>query len=100
MPLKISSLYFVLLSFSETIDFAQLDFNATEDAYLGKNLVVCGFGNIDNKKTKAKTLQCTELLGVAKADCTGAPDKTICTSSPKDNNVCGGKFLLNTKISS
>ncbi|CAO1408998.1 unnamed protein product [Diamesa serratosioi] len=75
---------------TKTIDFATLDFNSTDDAYLGKNLIVCGFGNIDNKKTKAKNLQCTELLGVAKADCTGAPDKTLCTSSPKDNNVCGG----------
>ena len=72
------------------MDYATLDFNATEDAYVDKALIVCGFGNIDNKKTKAKTLQCTELLGVAKAECAGAPEKTICTSSPKDNNVCGG----------
>ena len=75
------------------MDFATLDFNSTEDAYMNKNLIVCGFGNIDNKNTKAKTLQCTELLVVSRDECDEAPENSICTSSPKDNNVCGGNQL-------
>ncbi|CAO1415441.1 unnamed protein product [Diamesa tonsa] len=75
---------------TKTMDFVQLDFNSTDDAFVGQNLIVCGFGNTDNKKTKSKELQCTELVGVSKVDCAFAPEKTFCASSPKDNNVCGG----------
>ena len=77
-----------------------METNNTADAYAGKTMTACGFGNIDNKKTKPKNLQCTTLLGGLIADCPPANPDTICTSSQNDNNVCGGDnggplFLVN-----
>ncbi|CAO1428286.1 unnamed protein product [Diamesa serratosioi] len=75
---------------SKTIDLAEMETNATADAYVGKTLTACGFGNIDNKKTKPKNLQCTTLTGILSAECIPTNPDTICTSSVNDNNVCGG----------
>ena len=74
---------------------------AKVDSYVGKTMTACGYGNIDNKKTKPKNLQCTTLTGTLSAECIPTNDKTICTSSVNDNNVCGGDnggplFLVNT----
>jgi secreted trypsin-like serine protease len=70
------------------------------DAYVGQNLVVCGFGNTDNKKSKPKTLQCTTLRVVPAAECDAflnpelnAPVEIwgiICTKNIDDKNACGG----------
>ncbi|CAO1427005.1 unnamed protein product [Diamesa tonsa] len=75
---------------TKNIDFVELETNATADAYTGKTMTACGFGNTDNKKTKPKNLQCTTLVAGLTADCPPANPNTICTSSPNDNNVCGG----------
>jgi trypsin len=81
-----------------------------KDAYVGQSLVVCGFGNTDNKKSKPKTLQCATLRVVPSAVCealmaplaatTADPATTsvapgplyeiICTKNIDDKNVCGG----------
>lgn len=63
-----------------------------EDAYVGQNLIACGFGNTNNNQTKSKTLECTNLRVVPVAEC-GASlvgKGLICTYNIDDNNVCGG----------
>jgi secreted trypsin-like serine protease len=54
-----------------TANFAGAFTNLEEkaDAFVGENLVTCGFGFTDNNKTKAKTLQCTTLRVVPAIEC-------------------------------
>jgi secreted trypsin-like serine protease len=91
------------------------------DFYVGQTLTVCGFGVIDNMRTKTKTLKCTNLLAVPMADCTAATVtaapkrkkredvvgaaatvKQICTKNIDDKNACSGDFgapvFLNNSI--
>lgn len=42
---------------------------AAPDKFVGQNLVVCGFGVIDNQRNKTKTLKCTTLRVVPVAEC-------------------------------
>lgn len=68
-------------------------FDATADAYVGKYLVTCGHGFVDNKQTKPTTLQCTTLRVVPVKEClatAAAPPKFICVRNTIDKNVCGG----------
>lgn len=70
------------------------------DKYLGENLVACGYGVTDNKRTKTTKLMCTTLKVIAAAECAPpagrrkrqgtAPEGIICTQNNDDSNVCGG----------
>lgn len=39
------------------------------DVFVGENLLVCGFGFINNQKEKSKTLKCTNIRSVPIDDC-------------------------------
>lgn len=78
------------LNITENIDVVEMETNATADAYVGKTMTACGYGNIDNKNTRPKNLQCTQMTGALTADCPPSNPDTICTSNTNDNNVCRG----------
>lgn len=61
-------------------------FEEKADAFVGENLVACGLGYTDNKKTKpgSKGLQCTTLRVVPAAECAAllAPPATTTVAAP------------------
>lgn len=80
------------IKLSKSIDLAVEDSNTRqENAYVGKNLIVCGFGNIDNYNTKPKTLQCTTLRVVPVIECGEFTGKgVVCALNNDERNVCAG----------
>lgn len=53
------------------------------DAFVGQNLVVCGYGVIDNQRNKTKALKCTTLRAVPVAECTAV----LAASAPATTTV-------------
>ena len=92
MTLKLILLNLLQISVLETIKVATLATDTTVDLYVGKTLRVCGFGSIANYPTPSKTLQCTDVFGVAITTC-GENTLTICTKwSDRQNNICNGDY--------
>lgn len=55
---------------SKTVTVGMPDTNDKDDFYVGKQLLVCGYGVLDNERTKPKSLMCTTLRAVPVAECT------------------------------
>lgn len=80
------------------------DTTSDQDAYVGKNLLACGFGGLDNDIKYPNGAQCTYLNVVAADICLNAvPDSRrrrkkrqsqtlpiICTQNRRDSNACVG----------
>lgn len=64
------------------------EFKDAVDAYVGENLLACGHGVIDNKRTKpgSKGLQCTFLRVVPSAECV-----TLLSSGPTATTAAAGR---------
>lgn len=54
---------------SKTVTVGGLDTNDEDDYFVGKQLLVCGYGVIDNDRTKPKSLMCTTLRAVPISEC-------------------------------
>lgn len=67
---------------SKTVTVGGLNTNDEDDYFVGKQLLVCGYGVIDNDRTKTKSLMCTTLRAVPISECTkiiSAGDATTTT---------------------
>lgn len=42
------------------------------NAFVGDDLIVCGFGSINNQNVKSRTLKCTNIRAVPVEDCVEA----------------------------
>lgn len=74
------------------------DTASTAVTLIDKVVRVCGSGRIANNETYAKNPQCTDMIVVPIADCSGDPaGGTLsalsgCLSSLSDNNICPGDY--------
>ncbi|CAO1334422.1 unnamed protein product [Diamesa serratosioi] len=80
---------------SDTLDFAQLP-STMEDSKtnINKPLLVCGYGIVDNKRTRYVEPQCTQMY-MKNPDVCGIKTNAamLCGNwDNKDNNVCIGDF--------
>lgn len=73
------------------------DVEIVENAYVGKRLITCGFGGVDNFRNKSKELLCTTLRIVPIVECgeNYVNKGLICTYNNDASNVCSGDIGKN-----
>lgn len=74
------------VKFNPRLDAAVPYYNTTQDAFVDQQLLVCGYGNINNNQKRPNSLQCTYLTVVPGTVCNPAFTTTAAPSTSKSFN--------------